>query len=168
MWVLGYWFLCNRPLNLKPHGLMPEILLYSFRECLLESRGISVEDIYIDRCLYACDTAIWTQLPEYQMHIRLILSVARYPDVVVGLDMPCICLYIRTGEVSVNKRLADIQDRTHTPPLLHRFQPLPCHPEEHLLTSHSPYLCLGRFEVEHRRQVSAAVTAVGNEVRSLC
>ena len=94
--------------------------------------------------------------------IGLVFAVARYPDVVVSLQVGSV------GEVAVDEHLADVEHGARAGVALYGLHPHSHGAEHGLWSAHLRHLFVRRFEVEHGRHVPAVEPRVAQKVGCLC
>ena len=104
---------------------------------------------------------VGTELPIHQPDVRFVLAVAGYPYVVVLLDVGGVV------HVVVDEHLADIQYGPHAGTLFHDVHKGTYALHQHVVAAYLLDLRVGRFHVEHRREVPLTDDAVAQEVLCL-
>ena len=105
--------------------------------------------------------AIWTELPDGQFYIWLVLSVAGNPYLILFLDI------VGIGQVFVDKVLTDIQDGLHAKVVLHRFHPNTDAVQKYLCSSHLLDEGSRRLHIEHRWKVARVEEGILDEIVGL-
>ena len=105
--------------------------------------------------------AIWTELPDGQFYIWLILPVAGNPYLILFLDI------VGIGQVFVDEVLTDIQDGLHAKVVLHCFHPNTDAVQQHLCSSHLLDEGSRRLHIEHRGKVAWMEEGVLDEIVGL-
>lgn len=96
----------------------------------------------------ACHPAIRTQLPVHQMDVGLVLSVSRYPYLIVLLQVGS------HWQIAVYKGLADVKDWLPASGSLHQSQPGSHSSKEHACSAHFLDLTRQWLHIQHGGEVS--------------
>ena len=86
-----------------------------------ESLFEAVEDIDVYQPPNSSHSAVWRQLPDSKVYVGLVLTISRYPHLIVLPQIVTIGIVSR--QMLIDKRLADIQYRLHTKAMPDILQP---------------------------------------------
>ena len=111
----------------------------------MELALVAVEDVDVYRAGDAIDFAVGTKLPEDEFHIRTILSVACYPNVVVLFDVLSV-LHVVTDE-----HLVDVENGTFACTLFYYLHELTDALHEYFVATNLFNLGIGGLYVEYGR-----------------